>query len=56
MECTENLICKECGRQHSSLLHFKKSDVSSKLTDTKLSAPYVKGSAGNVASVFASGS
>ena len=55
-ECTKNLSCKDCGRKHSNILHFKKSADGSKITDKKISTSFVNGSVGKVASAFASGS
>ena len=55
-ECTKYLSCKDCGRKHSNLLHFRKSADSSKITDKKISTSFVNGSVGKVVSAFPSGS
>ena len=55
-ECTKNLSCKDYGRKHTNLLHFKKSADSFKITDKKISTSFVNGSVGKVVSAFASGS
>ena len=55
-ECTKNLSCKDCGRKHSNLLHFKKSVDSSTITDKEILTSFVNGRVGKEVSAFASGS